>query len=120
MDISRIGGGSNVGAEGAAAKPSLSLAAQGARPPEDQQQNLVHVDKAVPRDVMKASQPSAAPSALKTPPHSSLAPDTRRYGVLYADPWSAMSLEDRAQPVPAAENRCSVCGRAGRVTRCGL
>jgi N6-adenosine-specific RNA methylase IME4 len=36
---------------------------------------------------------------------ASIAPDTKRYSVLYADPWSAMTLGDLcAQPVPAADD----------------
>jgi N6-adenosine-specific RNA methylase IME4 len=114
MDTSKIGRASNAGVEADAGVP-VSLAAQVARLPEDQQRNLVDADKAVLREAVKASQDVA--SAVELPTVTAklrLAPDTKRHNVLYADPWSAMTLDNLcAQPVPAADNSV-LCLRAPR------
>jgi N6-adenosine-specific RNA methylase IME4 len=103
MDTSNIGHASNVRAE-ADAKAPLLLATKVARPPEGQQQNLVDADEAMLRTTLEASQPSALEPTGKIA-LLSLAPSAKRYGLLYADPWSAMTLDNlRAQSVPAADN----------------
>jgi N6-adenosine-specific RNA methylase IME4 len=81
---------------------AVSLAAKLAQLPLDEQRNLVGADKATLRNAVKKA---TVIEPTEQTAGSSIASGAKHYSIVYADPWSIMTLYDLcALSVPAADN----------------
>jgi N6-adenosine-specific RNA methylase IME4 len=103
MHISKIGRAPKIRET---AEVPLPPAAQVVWLPDARQRHLVDEVKAVPRDVEEPPVCGASAIELRTEARSSISPGTKRYSVVYADPWHATTTLDElcAEPVPAADD----------------